>query len=292
MKVALEVLGQILLTVWHVVPWLAGVGVAFSVLSRWSPCNEGKPWWEKRGLTTDLCYWVFSPIFTRYLRIWLTVSVTYWFFHISDGQKIAEYFANGHGPVSHLPLWLQGIIYLVATDFALYWIHRGFHRGFLWKYHAVHHASEALDWTSAARFHPVNLALGTGLVDVVALLCGISPVIFVVIGPFNVISSGLVHANLSWTFGPLRAVFASPVFHRWHHVASVSGKNFGGTFALWDVMFGTYHMPAHALPNGYGIADKAMPEGLLAQLLYPIRQGETVAAENAAVQSAAVEITA
>jgi sterol desaturase/sphingolipid hydroxylase (fatty acid hydroxylase superfamily) len=144
-----------------------------------------------------------------------------------------------------------------------------------------------LEWTSAARFHPVNLALGTGLVDVVALLSGISPVIFVVIGPFNVISSCLVHANLSWTFGPLRTVLASPVFHRWHHAASVGGKNFGSTFALWDVMFGTYYMPAHALPGGYGIADKAMPEGLMAQLLYPILQGETVAAESAAVENAA-----
>jgi len=34
------------------------------------------------------------------------------------------------------------------------------------KYHAIHHSSEDLDWISAARFHPVNLFLGTILVDV------------------------------------------------------------------------------------------------------------------------------
>ncbi len=283
MAAALEVLDQIALTLWHVWPWLAGMGAAFAILSRWSPCNEGRPWWEKRGLVTDLSYWIFAPLFTRYLRIWATVSVTIWLFHISDGQKIAEFYANGHGPVSQLPLWAQAILYLVASDFALYWIHRGFHQGFLWKYHAVHHATEDLDWISAARFHPVNLALGTGLVDVVALLCGISPNIFIVIGPFTTISSCLVHANLSWTFGPLRGVFASPVFHRWHHVASIRDKNFAGTFAFWDVMFGTYYMPQNALPGGYGIADKAMPEGLMPQLLYPILQGSTAApAESAA----------
>jgi sterol desaturase/sphingolipid hydroxylase (fatty acid hydroxylase superfamily) len=284
MKLALEVLDQMLLTLGHVLPWLTGLGLGFAVLSRLSPCNEGKPWWEKRGLVTDLCYWVFSPIFTRYLRIWVTVFATVWLFHISDGIKIAEFYAHGHGPLSRLPLWVQGILYLVATDFALYWIHRSFHRGFLWKYHAVHHASEDLDWTSAARFHPVNLALGTGLVDIVALLCGVAPTIFIVIGPFNTISSCLVHANLNWTFGPLRAVFSSPVFHRWHHATSVCDKNYGSTFSLWDVMFGTYHMPAGELPEGYGIADKEMPEGLVPQLLYPILQRDTAAV---AVEAAA-----
>jgi sterol desaturase/sphingolipid hydroxylase (fatty acid hydroxylase superfamily) len=279
MKLALEVLDQILLTLWHVLPWLAGLGVCFAVLSRLSPCNEGKVWWEKRGLVTDLSYWIFVPIFTRYLRIWVTVCLTIWLFHISDGQKIADFYENGHGPLSHLPLWLQGIGYLLASDFALYWIHRGFHRGGLWKYHAVHHATEELEWTSAARFHPLNIALGTAAVDVALLLAGFSPNIFLVIGPFNTITSCMVHANLNWTFGPLRYLFVSPVFHRWHHVETVCDKNFASTFSIWDVMFGTCYMPAHVLPSGYGIADKAMPEGLLGQLAYPLRQRPRMAPE-------------
>jgi sterol desaturase/sphingolipid hydroxylase (fatty acid hydroxylase superfamily) len=276
MNIAYQVLVQILLTLWHVLPWLVGLSLVFALLSRWSPCNEGRPWWEKRGLFTDLCYWIFSPVFTRYIRIWLTVALTVVLFGISDGEQITEFYKNGHGPLSRLPLWLQGALYVVGTDFVLYWIHRGFHRGFLWKYHAVHHASEDLEWISAARFHPVNLVLGAGLVDVAALLSGISPMTFVVIGPFNIISSCLAHANLNWTFGPLRYVISSPVFHRWHHVADVRDKNFAGTFALWDWMFGTFHMPARELPRGYGIDDKEMPEGLMPQLLYPITQRDPV----------------
>ena len=66
MTLALDVLKQILVTWWHILPWLAGMGVAFSILSRWSPCNEGKPWWEKRGLLTDFGYWFLSPLVTRY----------------------------------------------------------------------------------------------------------------------------------------------------------------------------------------------------------------------------------
>jgi sterol desaturase/sphingolipid hydroxylase (fatty acid hydroxylase superfamily) len=193
-------------------------------------------------------------------------------FHIADGQKIADFYEHGHGPVSHLPLWVQIIGYLVITDFLLYWNHRAFHRGILWKYHAIHHAPEDLEWTSAARFHPVNQALGAATVDVLALLVGISPDIFLVVGPFDIITSCLVHANLNWTFGPLRYVFVSPVFHRWHHARDVRDKNFASTFALWDLMFGTAYMPAGVRPSGYGIDDAEMPDGMWAQIAYPLLQ--------------------
>src|SRR3954464_3384865 len=126
MTLAWQALEQIGITLWHVLPWLAGLGLVFAVLSRWSPLNEGRPWWEKRGLFTDLSYWIFVPIFTRYLRIWVTVCLTLRIFHIRDGPKIVDLYLPGPGPVSPLPLWLQAIGYLVATDFVLYWIHRRF----------------------------------------------------------------------------------------------------------------------------------------------------------------------
>ena len=274
MQLAFEAAQQLWLTVWHVLPWLAGLAVVFTGLSWLSPCNGGKPWWEKRGLMTDLGYWIVVPIFTRYLRIWVTVFLTMWIFGMSDGQQIADFYLNGHGPIATLPLWVQGLIYLVVSDFILYWIHRGFHRGALWKYHAIHHAPKEVEWLSAARFHPVNLALGTAAVDVAFLLAGVSPNIFIVIGPFTIITSCMVHANLNWTFGPLRHVLVSPVFHRWHHSRDVVGRNFASTFSLWDVMFGTYHMPKGEVPSSYGIDDDAMPEGLWAQIAYPLVQRE------------------
>jgi sterol desaturase/sphingolipid hydroxylase (fatty acid hydroxylase superfamily) len=65
-------------------------------------------------------------------------------------------------PLAALPFAAQAVFLLVVSDFMLYWIHRLFHGGGWWKYHAVHHAPEEVDWLSAARFHPVNLVLGTG----------------------------------------------------------------------------------------------------------------------------------
>jgi sterol desaturase/sphingolipid hydroxylase (fatty acid hydroxylase superfamily) len=166
------------------------------------------------------------------------------------------------------------IIFVVASDFLLYWIHRGFHRPAMWKYHAIHHSSEELEWISAARFHPVNIFLGTVAVDVALLLAGISPEVMVVVGPFTIAYSAFVHANLNWTFGPFKYVLASPVFHRWHHTAFDKGgdKNFAGTFPVFDWLFGTFYMPEHELPETYGVDDKEFPDGFGAQLLYPFKQ--------------------
>ena len=67
-----------------------------------------------------------------------------------------------------------------------------------------------VEWISASRFHPVNLMLGAVAVDVAALLAGISPEIFIVIGPFNTIYSVFVHANLNWRLGWLQICAGQP----------------------------------------------------------------------------------
>jgi sterol desaturase/sphingolipid hydroxylase (fatty acid hydroxylase superfamily) len=270
-KLAYDVADQFFVTLWHVLPWMAAMGLVFSLLSAFMPCNEGKPWWKKDGLLTDLGYWIFVPVFTRYFRIWITVVGTILFFDITDGQAIADFYNTGHGVIGAWPLWLQGLFFLVVSDFCLYWSHRLFHRGFLWKYHAVHHAPEQVEWISAARFHPINLMLGSVALDVALLLAGVSPEVFIVLGPFNTIVSVYVHANLNWTLGPLKYVFVSPVFHRWHHDKKIPDRNFASTFPVWDLMFGTFHMPAGALPKDYGIDGRPMPEGLMPQLLYPLK---------------------
>ena len=103
-----------------------------------------------------------------------------------DADELIAFYDNGHGPLSTLPLWLQAVLFLVLADFMMYWLHRMFHRGGFWKYHAIHHSSEDVDWISAARFHPVNLLLGTIGVDVVLLMAGISPNVMLWLGPFNI----------------------------------------------------------------------------------------------------------
>ena len=170
-------------TLLRILPYLVGMGIGFALLSWWSPANGGRPWWKKRGLATDICYWLVVPILQRYGRIGITVAVTVYLLGIKTSDGIVKFFDHGHGPISHWPFWAQVAFYLLVSEFCLYWIHRAFHRSnTLWKFHAVHHASEDLEWISAARFHPVNILLGVVAVDVALLLAGVTPYVFLVHG--------------------------------------------------------------------------------------------------------------
>ena len=267
-----DMLGQ---TLAKVLPVTLVLALVFSVLSHFWACNPGRPWWRKRELVTDLSYWFLVPLFARVFRIALAVLGAALIFGIHDADALTAFYDNGHGLLAASPVWLQAVLALVAADFMMYWLHRMFHRGGFWKYHAIHHSSEDVDWISAARFHPVNLLLGTIGIDAVLLLAGISPVALVWFGPFNIFQSAFVHANLNWTLGPFRYALATPVFHRWHHTEREQGgdTNFAGTFPLWDILFGTFRMPAGRLPDDYGIEDQAsFPRELTGQLAYPFRK--------------------
>jgi sterol desaturase/sphingolipid hydroxylase (fatty acid hydroxylase superfamily) len=253
------------------VPISIALAATFTILTWLWACNPGRPWWRKADLLTDLCYWFVIPVVTRFLRIGLLVAGAAALFGITTADGLIAFYDNGHGPLAELPLVVQMAIFLVVSDLLLYATHRLFHRRGLWKYHAVHHSSQELEWISAARFHPVNLFLGSVAVDVVILLAGISPNVLLVVGPFTVAHSAFVHANLDWSLGPFRYVLASPVFHRWHHTAAERGgeKNFAATFPVIDVLFGTFHMPRNELPDRYGVADRQFPTTFAGQLVYP-----------------------
>jgi len=256
------------------VPITIAVAAVFTILTWFWACNPGRAWWQKRDLVTDLCYWFFIPVITRFLRIGMLIVGAALLFHITTADDLVAFYDNGHGPLAALPLVAQMLIFLIGEDIILYWTHRLFHGEKMWKYHAVHHSSEELEWISAARFHPINLFLGTVFADVVLLVAGISPNVFVVLGPLTVAHSAFVHANLDWTLGPFKYVIAGPVFHRWHHTAADRGgeKNFAATFPILDVIFGTFYMPEGELPDNYGIADRTFPTSFTGQLAHPFTQ--------------------
>jgi sterol desaturase/sphingolipid hydroxylase (fatty acid hydroxylase superfamily) len=213
-------LGQ---TFTKILPISLAMAAVFTVLSSFWACNPSQPWWRKRDIVTDLCYWFFIPVIARYLRIGLLIVGAAALFRITTADGLIAFYDNGHGPLAALPLVVQMVLFLIGEDFILYWTHRIFHGQRMWRYHAVHHSSQELEWISAARFHPVNLFLGSVTADVVMLLLGISPNVFVVLGPLTIAHSAFVHANLDWTFGPFKYVIATPVFHRWHHTAPARG---------------------------------------------------------------------
>jgi sterol desaturase/sphingolipid hydroxylase (fatty acid hydroxylase superfamily) len=245
--------------------WLVGFVIVFGVLVRLNPCNPSINYWKNlRSVSTDLAYWFVAPLFLRVCRTLLLVMALALVY-----GGAAPRFAT----VQNLPLWQQCAVILLLQDVLLYWTHSIFHTRFAWKYHAVHHSPKDLDWMAAARFHPVNM-LAFSLADVTVLLLGFSTEALFALIPFNIIFSAMVHANLNWTFGPLRYVLASPVFHRWHHTMQGQGldKNFSPTFSFLDLIFGTFYMPPGKIPEEFGNGDPAFPEGFYGQLLYPFRE--------------------
>src|SRR3977135_2187015 len=132
-------LGQ---TMAKVLPVTIALALLFSVLAHFWACNPGRPWWRKRELVTDLCYWFLVPMFARVFRIGLLVLGAGLLFRVHDADGLIAFYDNGHGPLAALPLSLQAVLFLVLADFMMYWLHRMFHGAGSRKHHHIHHYSD------------------------------------------------------------------------------------------------------------------------------------------------------
>ncbi|HZZ90825.1 MAG TPA: sterol desaturase family protein [Caulobacteraceae bacterium] len=232
----------------------------FGGLGRLFPCNPGRPLFVSRSIGLDLGYCLLGLLYAGAapLAAAAVAPASVWLQHRTGGAQLQR-----------LPMIGQLAILLVATDFGQYWLHRAFHHRWLWPFHAVHHSATDVNWTTTFRTHPVNyLALNASL-GVAAAALGFSPLTLLLAAPIFFFSGALTHANLNWTFGRLRHVAASPVFHRWHHSAdpAAQSSNFAPMFPVWDVVFGTFRMPEGRRPQVFGA--EGAPRGFLRQLIQP-----------------------
>jgi sterol desaturase/sphingolipid hydroxylase (fatty acid hydroxylase superfamily) len=171
------------------------------------------------------------------------------------------------------PLIVQGAIALALGDLGVYAIHRLQHTvPWLWRFHAVHHSAEEMDWLVGFRFHPVDLfllRLGS-LGPLVAL--NFSPAAIAIFAGVSGWQAWLVHANVRMPYGPMRWLLVSPEFHHWHHSAEreAHDRNYASVVASWDVLFGTIFLPAGRQPLHYGI-DERVPAGWIGRFFHPFR---------------------
>ncbi len=174
------------------------------------------------------------------------------------------------------------LLYLFVRDILIYIRHRIFHTRKVWAFHSIHHSSEEVNWLSAARFHPAESFIettGETLLFVIAACLGADYGVLSVAGTIIGIYNMFVHANINWTFGPLRYILVSPVFHRWHHSDSPAAhdKNFAAMFSCLDLMLGTYYMPKGKLPDTLGLSPeekKIHPRSMWRQLVYPFKKNQ------------------
>ena len=175
--------------------------------------------------------------------------------------------------VSLQPGWLLNIEGFLLADISIYWAHRLHHEiGFLWRFHSIHHSSAKMDWISGIRQHPFDGFIIIG--PVVFLIVAGFPVD--VVGAFAVVQTilGLMaHANVRWRLRPLHKIVMTPEFHHWHHANYPESihTNYSVFLPLWDIIWGTYRMPADQRPERYGV-DEPMPDTVTAQLLHPFKR--------------------
>ena len=252
------------------------LGIGFALLERRWPGVPNQPWW-RADASTDLAYWFFTPIVTRgvtRLGVIAAVIVLALAAGVPLDKPHVEALASGAGRlVQRQPHLLQVLEVLLLGDLIAYWTHRLFHGRRLWPFHAVHHSSRQVDWLSSVRLHPVNDVVSRVLQVVPLLVIGFPPGVLAAYVPFLTLYALLLHANVSWDFGPLRYVLASPAFHRWHHTTEAEGldKNFAGLFPFLDALFGTLYLPRGRQPERFGILGDPIPNGLWAQLRDPFR---------------------
>lgn len=253
--------------------WFVGLFIGFGILAKLMPADPSQPLWRK-DMWVDVIYWFTTPTLYFLIKVVLITLGLSLILGTNDGQTLQYATTHGYGPATSLPIWLQALLVLLISDILSYWAHRWFHKGKQWDFHAIHHAPHELDWISSIRFHPVNFFGQILLVGVIVGLLGFSALTFALLAMFNTLYSSLVHANLNWTFGPLRYVLASPVFHRWHHTSTDEGgmKNFAPTFPFIDLLFGTFYMPADKRPEHFGVEGDPVPETFLGQMRYPFTQ--------------------
>ena len=254
---------------------LAILGIIFAVLEGLWPAIKGQARFRK-GLGTDLAYWLFTPLVTSNITR-IAVIVVAVIAALLMGAPLAglkSWYAHRQTLVGQQPIGAQILEMFLLGDLISYWMHRAFHGRRLWKFHAIHHGSPQLDWLSSVRVHPVNELLQRSVEAIPFVILGFRPELVAGYAPFLTSYAILLHANVNWDFGPLRYVIATPFFHRWHHTSEKEGwdKNFAGLFPFIDALFGTLYLPVGKQPTRFGVAGTPVPDGLWAQLVWPFKR--------------------
>jgi sterol desaturase/sphingolipid hydroxylase (fatty acid hydroxylase superfamily) len=148
-------------------------------------------------------------------------------------------------------------ILFILSDLSRYLLHYLMHKlPFLWRIHQFHHSASRLTPLTFYRIHPIESVLFgfrylliSSLVTALFIyyfkasvhlldMMGVNIFGFI----FNLVGANLRHSHIPLSFGKLENLFISPAQHQLHHSrdATHHHKNFGGTLAIWDLLFKTH----------------------------------------------------
>lgn len=182
-----------------------------------------------------------------------------WIFR--GGELFAYYYIYTHFSFNLLSQWETYLIVIFAFfswDFCFYWLHRLHHKiKLLWYVHEVHHQGEHFNlslgirnsWFSSITSLPFFIPLA---------LIGVSAEIFLFVSSIHYFVQFYNHTYLVKDSGFLELFMITPALHKVHHAINPEyiDKNCGGTFNIWDRMFGTFQPQIKDVPLELGLLKK------------------------------------
>ncbi len=268
--------------------WLVLLVAIFVPLERLFALHPEKIWRKQVGV--DLAWYFINSLLPAAL-IALPIAVLARLLNGLDPFGI-------YSAIAAWPLGLKMIAAFFVNDVGTYWGHRATHRfPFLWRFHAVHHSAEHLDWLVNTRAHPFDMVFTrlSGLAPV--YLLGLAQVTGNRIDPtvatvtvIGTIWSFFIHANVRIRLGPLEWLISTPLFHHWHHTNDENrDRNFAAIFPIIDWIFGTSWLPKH-WPPLYGIDSEIAPT-LTGQFLNPLKPSAKLVAPQAGEMDTELKIS-
>ena len=172
------------------------------------------------------------------------------------------------------PPWATWVLAVPLLDFGQYAWHIASHRcPLLWRFHCVHHNDDAVDSTTAFRFHAGDAALTSAVTLLVVFLFGLSVGQVLLYEALVLPASIFHHGNIRL---PVRierwlgAIIVTPSLHRVHHSQWVTetDSNYAALFSFWDRIFGTLRRRDDGANvrlglEGYGESDHRTLRGCL-----------------------------
>ena len=180
-----------------------------------------------------------------------------------------------HLDLAAMPFALGAVVYILAADFAEWFVHRIQHGApALWRLHSLHHSDGCMSVTTTHRHHWAADLLSTAIrIPPLTILLHPSAA---QIGCFAVASIWVLvcHTNVNLQLGVLNYVFNSPNNHRIHHSREPEhyNVNYANIFTIWDVLTGNYLDPRRVqLLPATGL--ETSPRNIGEALIWPLLKG-------------------
>ncbi|WP_246024911.1 sterol desaturase family protein [Paraburkholderia dinghuensis] len=177
------------------------------------------------------------------------------------GVEIAVYaWVVAHASLHWAETWPTLVLWgfaLFAWDLGFYWMHRIHHvLPVLWSVHVVHHEGEHFNLSLGIRNAWISSLTTLPFTSIPLALIGVPLPVFIAVSTLHYTVQFYNHNSIVARSGWLERFFITPAHHRVHHGQNreYRDRNFGGTFLLWDKLFGSFQPELPGVPVHYGVA--------------------------------------